>query len=161
MNKLNFKNLKPYLIGLASAYGTGALSALVTMSNMDAYEQLKKPPLSPPSWVFGVVWFILFTLMGISAGRVIDSPSHHKKKRAYGIRDSAFRKFSVDRFLFQPKKLSVLIYMASCAYSVDNLYDFGVFKNRQKSGVASNSVSFVVAFRCVSQSSDIFIKQVT
>ena len=100
MNKLNFKNLKPYLIGLASAYGTGALSALVTMSNMDAYEQLKKPPLSPPSWVFGVVWFILFTLMGISAGRVIDSPSHHKKKRAYGIRDSAFRKFSVDRFLF-------------------------------------------------------------
>ena len=79
MNKLNFKNLKPYLIGLASAYGTGALSALVTMSNMDAYEQLKKPPLSPPSWVFGVVWFILFTLMGISAGKVIDSPSHHKK----------------------------------------------------------------------------------
>ena len=31
------------------------------------YEQLAKPALTPPNWVFGVVWTFLFTLMSIAA----------------------------------------------------------------------------------------------
>ncbi|HCM36701.1 MAG: TspO protein [Candidatus Wildermuthbacteria bacterium RIFCSPLOWO2_02_FULL_47_9c] len=30
------------------------------------YEQLAKSALTPPGWVFGPVWFVLYTLMGIS-----------------------------------------------------------------------------------------------
>ena len=29
-----------------------------------------QPPLSPPAWLFPIVWTILFALMGISAARV-------------------------------------------------------------------------------------------
>ena len=32
-----------------------------------------QPPLSPPPWLFPIVWSILFTLMGISAARVFMS----------------------------------------------------------------------------------------
>jgi len=35
--------------------------------NRDWYKKLKRSTLSPPSWVFGVVWPILYVLMGYSA----------------------------------------------------------------------------------------------
>ena len=42
-----------------------------------------KPPLSPPGWVFPVVWAILYALMGISAARVwLAAPS---KARNLGL----------------------------------------------------------------------------
>jgi benzodiazapine receptor len=31
------------------------------------YRQLVKPSLTPPSWVFGAVWTILYVLMGVAA----------------------------------------------------------------------------------------------
>lgn len=31
------------------------------------YARLRKPPLSPPAWLFGPVWSVLYLLMGISA----------------------------------------------------------------------------------------------
>ncbi|MCR5610694.1 MAG: tryptophan-rich sensory protein [Clostridiales bacterium] len=40
------------------------------MSGMKEFAELKQPPLSPPGWLFPVVWTALYTLMGISAARV-------------------------------------------------------------------------------------------
>ena len=37
------------------------------MMNRGAFEAAQKPPLTPPGWIFPVVWTILYTLMGISA----------------------------------------------------------------------------------------------
>ena len=34
---------------------------------MDVYEELSTPPLSPPGFLFPVVWTILYILMGISS----------------------------------------------------------------------------------------------
>ena len=68
---------KPLIANLAISLGVGLLSALLTMNSMKAvYADLNKPPLSPPSWVFGVVWTILFVLMGISAYLVSVSYTH-------------------------------------------------------------------------------------
>lgn len=65
-----WKKLKPYVISVAIALGIGALAAILTRGSMDIYEALNQPPLTPPSWVFPVVWTILYTLMGISAAMV-------------------------------------------------------------------------------------------
>lgn len=43
----------------------GAIVGLIIMPFMD-YNSLEKPPLSPPSIVFPIVWTILYLLMGIS-----------------------------------------------------------------------------------------------
>lgn len=34
------------------------------------YNQLEKPPLNPPGWVFGPVWTVLYFLMAVAAGLV-------------------------------------------------------------------------------------------
>ena len=71
---------KTYLVSIGVALGVGALSALVSMGGMKAYEALKKPPLSPPGWLFPVVWTVLFTLMGVSAARVLLNSPEKKPK---------------------------------------------------------------------------------
>ncbi len=61
--KINFKNL---LLSISVPLIVGGLSALLTKDSMNIYENLNTPPLSPPGFVFPIVWTILFILMGIS-----------------------------------------------------------------------------------------------
>lgn len=65
-----WNKLKPYVGFVALSLGIGALSALFTRNNMNIYDDIVAPPLSPPMWVFPVVWTVLYTLMGISAALV-------------------------------------------------------------------------------------------
>jgi tryptophan-rich sensory protein len=67
------KKLKPYIISVAISLGVGGLASLLTMGNMDIYTTLNTPPLSPPGWLFPVVWTVLYTLMGISAAIIYTS----------------------------------------------------------------------------------------
>ncbi len=73
--------LKPLLINLFIPLAVGGLSALLTMDSMETFERINQPPLSPPGWLFPVVWTILYILMGISAYLVTTSSATDKQKR--------------------------------------------------------------------------------
>lgn len=60
-------NLYDLLIFVLSAELAGVLSSLFSGDISTVYDTLEKPPLSPPAWVFPIVWIILYALMGISA----------------------------------------------------------------------------------------------
>ncbi len=60
-------NLYDLLIFVLSAELAGVLSSLFSGDISAVYDTLEKPPLSPPAWVFPIVWIILYALMGISA----------------------------------------------------------------------------------------------
>lgn len=75
---MKFKKLKPYLVSILIALAVGLLSGIVTYRGMPAYEQLLKPPLTPPSVVFSIVWPILFVLMGISAAMIWKSTDERR-----------------------------------------------------------------------------------
>lgn len=62
--------IKAYVLSILIALAAGGISAVFAMGAMEEYSKLKQPPLAPPSWLFPVVWTILFVLMGISAARV-------------------------------------------------------------------------------------------
>ena len=67
--KFNWKKL---LFCLALPLGVGGLAALLS-GGMDLYKTLDRPPLSPPGWVFPVVWSLLYLLMGYASYRVLES----------------------------------------------------------------------------------------
>ncbi len=48
----------------------GGIGALTVGDGSGWYEVLRLPPFAPPGWIFGVVWPILYTLMGIGLWRV-------------------------------------------------------------------------------------------
>lgn len=58
----------------------GVVSGLLTRNAMQDFEVLNQPPLSPPGWLFPVVWTILYVLMGISAYLVKTSDADEQEK---------------------------------------------------------------------------------
>ena len=82
--KIEWKSL---LWNLALPLITGGLAALITQSSMEQFATFRQPPLSPPGWLFPIVWTILYTLMGISSYLVSqsDSPLKNTALRIYGI----------------------------------------------------------------------------
>ena len=64
------KKYLPYIISVAISLGTGGFSAFLTKNSMSLYSEINRPPLSPPSWLFPVVWTVLFVLMGIAAAKI-------------------------------------------------------------------------------------------
>ena len=68
--KINWKLL---IICIAIPLAVGGVAALLTGGGMEVFESVNQPPLSPPAWLFPVVWTILYTFMGISSYLVITS----------------------------------------------------------------------------------------
>lgn len=69
--KVNGKfNLRKMLISIAISEGVGLLSGFLTRGGMEVYKNLKQPSFAPPSWLFGVVWPVLYFLMGFASYRI-------------------------------------------------------------------------------------------
>ena len=80
--------IKKLLICLGLPLAVGGLSTLLS-GGMDSYSKLVRPPLSPPGWLFPIVWTILFLLMGYASYRVLtaDAPKEQKQRALlfYGL----------------------------------------------------------------------------
>ncbi len=70
---------KSLIISILIPLGIGFLAFLLTRSGIQNYmENLIKPSFSPPSFLFSIVWTILYILMGISSYYIYQSMSCHK-----------------------------------------------------------------------------------
>ena len=81
--KLQWKKLVPSLLIPLSV---GGVSAFLTRENMALFDEVNKPPLSPPAWLFPVAWTVLYVLMGVAAYRIRALPrTDEGGLLAYGI----------------------------------------------------------------------------
>ena len=65
-------NLKKLVICLAIPLAVSGLAALLS-GGMKSYRIMNQPPLSPPGWVFPIVWSVLYLMMGYASYRVLTS----------------------------------------------------------------------------------------
>lgn len=49
------------------------------------FAALHKPPLMPPGWVFGVVWTLLYLLLGLSLAMVLHAHGAKNRKKAVAL----------------------------------------------------------------------------
>jgi tryptophan-rich sensory protein len=77
---------KIYAFWIALSEVVGIIAGLLIRNGVEIYGlTVNKPPLSPPDWVFPVVWTILYALMGISAARVWLAKDSHEKSRSISL----------------------------------------------------------------------------
>ena len=68
---------------LSLPFVAGSIGSYFTIPSIDSwYQTLNKPIFSPPDWVFGPAWTILYVLMGISFYLVWSSKSSKNKNQA-------------------------------------------------------------------------------
>jgi len=62
------KGIGKLLCSVSVCLLTGFLGSFSTMDSVNTwYTELSKPSFNPPDWAFGVVWPILYVMMGVSA----------------------------------------------------------------------------------------------
>jgi tryptophan-rich sensory protein len=71
-----------YFLSIGVCFLAGGIGTLFTASAIPTwYALLNKPSFSPPNWLFGPAWTILYTLMGISLAIVWQKGLKTKKVR--------------------------------------------------------------------------------
>ena len=77
---------KTYAFWIILCEAVGALAGWISAGGIEVYSALtNKPPLTPPQWVFPVVWSILYALMGISAARISLTPPSKERNRGLNL----------------------------------------------------------------------------
>ena len=80
------KTWKPYALGILLTQSVGALSGWLSKDGMKLFSAgISQPPLSPPAFLFPIVWGILYALMGIGAARIYLSPQSSERSRALNV----------------------------------------------------------------------------
>ncbi|MFH1587045.1 MAG: TspO/MBR family protein [Candidatus Diapherotrites archaeon] len=65
---MEIKDIVKLVAAILVSQAAGIIGSVFTFSSIPTwYAILDKPFFSPPNWVFGPVWIILYTLIGISA----------------------------------------------------------------------------------------------
>lgn len=74
------KKIIQLVIAILIVQSAGVIGSFATFSAIPTwYAGLIKPAFSPPSWVFGPVWTVLYTLIGISLFLVWQEKGKEKK----------------------------------------------------------------------------------
>ncbi|MDE5767785.1 MAG: tryptophan-rich sensory protein [Oscillospiraceae bacterium] len=112
------KQITELLLFIVATELVGALSALLTGKAFSFYQEIAKPPFSPPGWVFPVMWAILYAVMGISVFLIfrtdqnVENAGKPGKRSAYllyTVQLAVNFSWSIVFFRFQMLGLSVVV----------------------------------------------------
>ncbi|MDX1618982.1 MAG: TspO/MBR family protein [Balneolaceae bacterium] len=87
--RITHKSTADQIIGLLGwmfiTYLAAAVAAIASADAGTLYAELSLPVWAPPSWLFGPVWVVLYTMMGIAAWMVWRMVGHELRWRALAL----------------------------------------------------------------------------
>ncbi len=87
------KNILKLILSIGICLGAGVLGSFFTVSSISTwYGFLNKPIFSPPNWIFGSVWTVLYVLMGVALYLALSG-------KGKGEREKAIRIFAIQLIL--------------------------------------------------------------
>jgi len=95
---MKIKNVILLIGSIIISQMAGIIGAFATVSSVSGwYLTLEKPFFNPPSWVFGPVWTILYTMMGIAFFLILlkKFEEKSKKKKKYKNLDYSIKLFLI------------------------------------------------------------------
>ena len=79
-------NWKPYVFFIALSEAVGFLSGWLSREGQRIFPKIvSQPPLTPPGWVFPVVWIFLYALMGYGAARAYRTSEGADRSRGQNL----------------------------------------------------------------------------
>jgi len=72
---------------LLLCFAAAAVGAVASAGAPEFYQHLTRPPWAPPPWLFGPVWSLLYTMIGVAAGLIANLPAERRPRvwRALGL----------------------------------------------------------------------------
>lgn len=82
-SQLRMSFLRYALVSVPALLLLGALSGAIAGAGADNpwYVALVKPPLTPPGWVFGAVWTLLYILLGLALAMLLHARGANRRGR--------------------------------------------------------------------------------
>lgn len=88
--------LKPLAVSVAVPLAGGLLSNWLSGDVRAVYESLDLPAFAPPAWIFGVVWPLLYLLLGIAAYLIWEKPASSARTQALTFYGAAPPQFPLE-----------------------------------------------------------------
>ncbi|MDE6253637.1 MAG: tryptophan-rich sensory protein [Lachnospiraceae bacterium] len=122
---MKIKNKSALIIAILIPIAVGTLSALFS-GRMSLYSTINKPQISPPGYIFPIVWIILYILMGISSYLIYESDNSNTRNalRTYALQLFFNFWWSIIFFRFSLYLFSFLWLLALIALIAIMIYQF-------------------------------------
>lgn len=92
-------NKKQLVTSLLIPLLVGGLATVINFDGIKQFQEVTKPEITPPPWVFSVVWTVLYALMGISFYLIYKSDKGNKMS-AYSFYAAQLFLNSIWTFIF-------------------------------------------------------------
>ncbi|MGE7370125.1 TspO/MBR family protein [Neorhizobium sp. NPDC001467] len=78
------RKLITYILFVAACVAIGVLSGIANMPG-EWYQNLQKPPLNPPNWIFGPVWAALYVMIGTALAETWFDRNNRSRLVIFGL----------------------------------------------------------------------------